>query len=445
MNEAVPVRIAVIGTGRVGLVAGACLADWGHHVSCADRDPERIARLRAGTSAFFEPGLAELVANGVAGGRLRFSASTADAVRDAEMVIICVGTPPAANGGLDLGDVLDASREVARSLTRPATIVLKSTVLVGTAAIVARTLAETNPIGERCDVVSMPEFLREGSAIEDFRSPARLIVGLEGGRGGELIGRVFHRIQAPIHVTGRHEAELIKQLANCFLGVKVSFANSVADACERVGANVAEILRGVGADPRIGSGYLSPGLGFGGSCLPKDIAGFINFADQVGADPRLFVAALGVNERRPVDVRNDLASCLGDLKGRMVAILGLSFKPLTDTIVEAPALALVRQLLAAGAHVRVYDPAATARVREVFSSDIEYAESAQDCVAGADAFVIATEWPEFAELDLSSLRRQMKGDVVVDGRGVFGREQLERAGFRVARPHPAAAAPKLAN
>ena len=423
-------RVGVIGTGRVGLVVGACLSNQGHAVVCHDRDEEKIARLESGRTPFFEPQLDQLVAQGMATGCLRFSGRMEDAVGEAEVVFICVGTPLDGQGSLDVSAVTEVADQIAELIQGYTVVILKSTVPVGTAQMVKQTIRERAGDGAEFDVVSMPEFLREGAAVEDFRRPVRLVIGCDSARAKARVLELLGEISCPIIITRHQEAELIKQVSNCFLAVKLSFANTVAAVCERLAVDVTAITRGVGADPRIGPTYLSVGMGYGGSCLPKDMEAFIDFARRMGCEVDLLSAAQAVNGAQTERVVQKLREELGTVSERTVGLLGLAFKPGTDTLIAAPSLELVRRLRAEGARVRVFDPVAMDAAFTVLGREVEYASDEYDLCRDCDAAVLVTEWPRFAEMDLARVRASLRSPVIIDGRNLFDPVTMAALGFR---------------
>jgi len=432
-------RVGVIGTGRVGLVVGACLSNQGHAVVCHDRDAEKIERLRSGETPFFEPGLDHLVAQGMAAGTLTFSLRMEDAVSGADAVFVCVGTPLDGRGSLDLSAVTSVAARMAPLIQGYTVVILKSTVPVGTALLVEQTVLERAGEGAEFDVVSMPEFLREGAAVEDFRHPVRLVIGCDSARARARVLELLGDISCPVIITRHQEAELIKQVSNCFLAVKLSFANTVAAVCERLEVDVTAITRGVGADPRIGPTYLSVGMGYGGSCLPKDMEAFIDFARRLGCEVGLLAAAQDVNAAQTERVIAKLREELEAVAGRTIGLLGLAFKPGTDTLIAAPSLALVGRLRDEGARVRVFDPVAMDAAFQLLGADVEYASDEYDLCRGCDAVVLVTEWPRFAEMDLARVRASLKAPVIIDGRNLFDPLTMAALGFRyrgVGRGYP---------
>jgi UDPglucose 6-dehydrogenase len=425
-------KIAIIGTGYVGLVSGACFADFGHEVTCVDNDADKIEALGRGELPIFEPGLDELVAANVNAGRLHFTDRLAEPVGDADAVFIAVGTPSRrGDGHADLGYVYAAAREIAAALKGFTVVVTKSTVPIGTGDEVERLIREVNP-GADVAVVSNPEFLREGAAIRDFKFPDRIVVGTTDDRSRKVLGDIYRPLslnQAPIMYTERRTAEMIKYAANAFLATKITFINEMADLSERVGTNVQEVARGIGLDNRIGTKFLHAGPGFGGSCFPKDTRALLKTALDHGVFLRIVDAALAVNENRKRSMARKVAAALGGrLRGRTIAVLGLTFKPDTDDMREAPSIPLVTGLLDMGAKVRAFDPAGMDQARRELP-DIEYCEGPYACATDADALVIVTEWVQFRALDLERLRAAMRQPVIVDLRNIYQHADVEAAGF----------------
>ena len=433
-------RIAMIGAGYVGLVSGACFADFGHVVTCVDVDADKIAGLKAGRMPIFEPGLDQLVATNVREERLFFSTDLGAAVAQAEAVFIAVGTPSRrGDGHADLSYVHAAAAAIAQHLDGYKVIVTKSTVPVGTGDEVERIVRETWP-GADFAVVSNPEFLREGAAIADFKRPDRIVIGTEDERAADLMREVYRPLylnQAPIVVTGRRTAELIKYAANAFLATKITFINEMADLAEKVGANVQDVARGIGLDNRIGSKFLHAGPGYGGSCFPKDTLALIKTAQDAGAPVRIVEAVVGVNDARKAQMAEKIiAACGGSVAGLRIAVLGLTFKPNTDDMRDAPSLAIVPALLAAGAEVVAHDPEGMAHARQMLRG-ISFAESPYACLEGADALAILTEWDAYRALDLDRVKAALRQPVVVDLRNIYRSEDMARRGFRyvsVGRP-----------
>src|SRR3982074_223626 len=425
-------RIAMIGTGYVGLVSGACFADFGHQVTCVDKAGDKIAALRGGAIPIFEPGLDALVASNVKTGRLDFATELKDPVAQADAVFIAVGTPSRrGDGHADLSYVHSAAREIAAALAGFTVVVTKSTVPVGTGDEVERLIHENNPSAD-VGAASNTESLREGAAIRDFKFPDRIVVGTSDERARKVLGDVYRPLslnQAPLMFTERRTAELIKYAANAFLATKITFINEIADLSEKVGANVQEVARGIGLDNRIGSKFLHAGPGFGGSCFPKDTRALVKIALDHDVQLRIGEAALSVNDnRKRAMARKVLNAAGGNLRGKTVAVLGLTFKPDTDDMREAPSIPLVTGLLDMGAKVRAHDPVAMAQARKELP-DIEYCDDPYACVRGADALVIVTEWAQFRALDLARLKREMARPVVVDLRNIYRPDELTNRGF----------------
>ena len=426
-------RIAMIGTGYVGLVSGACFSDFGHDVVCVDKDAGKIDALQRGVMPIYEPGLDRLVESNVRGGRLSFTTDLAAGVAGAEAVFIAVGTPSRrGDGHADLSYVFGAAEEIARALTGPAVVVTKSTVPVGTGDEVERILQETAP-DARAWVVSNPEFLREGAAIDDFKRPDRIVVGTEDETAAELMREIYRPLylnKAPLLFTSRRTAELIKYAANAFLATKITFINEVADLCEAVGAEVQDVARGIGLDNRIGSKFLHAGPGYGGSCFPKDTLALLKTAEDHQSPLRIVEATVAVNEARKRAMGRKVIQALGgDARGRTVALLGLTFKPNTDDMRDAPSLSIVQALEDAGATVRGYDPEGTEQARPLMPN-VEFAASPYAAAEGADAVVLVTEWDVLRALDLPRLARTMAQPVFVDLRNVYPPADLEEAGLR---------------
>jgi UDPglucose 6-dehydrogenase len=424
-------RVAMIGAGYVGLVSGACFADFGHHVTCIDKNPGKIAALRRGEIPIFEPGLADLVATNMKQDRLEFSADTSG-ISDAEAIFLAVGTPSRnGDGHADLSFVFEAVREIAPLLSPSAIVITKSTVPVGTGDEIERILREVRPDAEM-QVVSNPEFLREGAAIYDFKHPDRIVIGTDDARARTVLAEIYRPLYlnaAPMLYVSRRTAELIKYAANAFLATKISFINEMADLCEHVGADVQDVARGMGLDNRIGTKFLHAGPGFGGSCLPKDTTALIKTAHDNGAQLRIVEAVTAVNDQRKRAMARKVVTALGgSIRGKTVAVLGLSFKPNTDDMRDAPSIPLITALHDLGARVRGYDPAAMEQAKPHLT-DVIYCGSAYEAAEGADAVVIATEWEQFRALDLERLRRVMVRPVIVDLRNVYRPDEMDRHGF----------------
>ena len=425
-------RLAVIGAGYVGLVSGACFADFGHTVVCIDRDAEKIAALRRGELPIFEPGLDALVANNAGQGRLAFTTDLAEGVRGAEAIFIAVGTPSrGGDGHADLSYVYAATREAAASLEGFTVIVTKSTVPVGTGDEVERIVRETNPQADFA-VVSNPEFLREGSAIGDFKRPDRIVIGVSDSRARALMSEIYRPLNLnhpPLYFVDRRSSELIKYAANAFLATKITFINEIADLCEKVGANVQDVARGIGMDNRIGSKFLHAGPGYGGSCFPKDTLALVKIGQDADAPMRIVETVAAVNDQRKRGMaKKVIAACGGSVRGKTIGLLGLAFKPNTDDMREAPSLALAQALEDGGARLRVYDPVAMKEAQGNLP-EAKFCEDAYDCASGAEALVVVTEWDMFRALDFSRLARVMAARTIVDLRNVYSGEDVRRRGF----------------
>jgi UDPglucose 6-dehydrogenase len=422
----------MIGTGYVGLVSGACFADFGHDVACVDKDLSKIEALNAGRIPIWEPGLDSLVKDNAARGRLTFTTDLARAVEGAEAVFIAVGTPARrGNGHADLTYVFEAVRELARALTQPIVVITKSTVPVGTGDKIAQILREEGaPNGT--SVASNPEFLREGAAIADFKHPDRIVVGAEDERAREVLREIYRPLflnKAPILFTGRRTAELTKYAANAFLAVKISFINEIADLCEAVGADVQEVARGIGLDNRIGAKFLHAGPGYGGSCFPKDTLALLQTAAEAGIEQRIVDTTVKVNDARKGAMAGRVTDALGgSVNGKRIGVLGLAFKPNTDDMRDAPSIPLVRMLLEQGADVVAFDPVAMENAAPLFPG-LNTATDAYAVAEQADALVIVTEWDEFRALDLAKLASRMRGNLLVDLRNVYDPDEAERAGL----------------
>ena len=428
-------RIAMIGSGYVGLVSGACFADFGHEVACVDKDPAKIAALEAGRMPIYEPGLEDLVRRSVEQSRLTFSTTLEQAVSEAEAVFIAVGTPSRrGDGHADLSYVVAAAREIARAMTGYTVVVTKSTVPVGTGDEVERIIREERPDAEFA-VVSNPEFLREGAAISDFKRPDRIVVGAEDPRAADVLRELYRPLylnQAPILVTSRRTAELTKYAANAFLATKITFINEIADLCEKVGADVQDVARGIGLDNRIGSKFLHAGPGYGGSCFPKDTLALIKTAQDAECPVRIVETVAAVNDQRKRAMgRKVVAACGGSVRGKRIALLGLTFKPNTDDMRDAPSIDIVRAFQDGGASVAAYDPEGMEQAKAVLEG-VAYASDPYSCAEGADVLVLVTEWDAFRALDLARLKGIMAAPVLVDLRNVYRPEEVREAGFAYA-------------
>ncbi len=428
-------RIVMIGSGYVGLVSGACFADFGHDVVCVDKDAGKIASLQAGRMPIYEPGLEQLVAGNVAAGRLSFTTDLTTAVAGADAIFIGVGTPSRrGDGHADLSYVYAATREIAGAVTGPTVVVTKSTVPVGTGDEVERILREARPEMDIA-VVSNPEFLREGAAIGDFKRPDRVVIGTDDERARGVMREVYRPLYIndnPILFTSRRTSELTKYAANAFLATKITFINEIADLCEAVGADVQDVSRGIGLDNRIGRKFLHAGPGYGGSCFPKDTLALLKTAEDFESPVHIVEAVVKVNEARKRAMgRKVLAALGGEARGRTVALLGLTFKPNTDDMRDAPSVAIATALADAGVTVRAHDPEGTEQAKALMP-DLTYCADPYDAATGADAVVIVTEWDAFRAIDLKRLKAAMAGDVLVDLRNIYRREAAEAAGFTYA-------------
>lgn len=425
-------RVAMIGTGYVGLVSGACFSEFGVDVVCVDKDASKIEGLKQGRMPIYEPGLEALVERNVAAGRLSFTTDLAEGVKDADAVFIAVGTPSRrGDGHADLSYVYAAAEEIARAVTGYTVIVTKSTVPVGTGSEVERIIKQTRPDAD-VDVVSNPEFLREGSAIEDFMRPDRVVIGAEGERAQEVMRQLYRPlflIETPIVFTSRSTSELIKYAANTFLATKITFINEVADLCEKVGANVHDVARGIGLDGRIGKKFLHPGPGYGGSCFPKDTLALVRTAQDAGSPLRIVETVVDINDKRKRAMADRVvAACGGSVKGKKIAMLGLTFKPNTDDMRDSPSLDIVPALTEAGATVAAYDPEGMEEAKKLLSG-IEYCTDAYATMKDADAVVIVTEWNQFRALDLDRVKSLLKSPVMVDLRNVYKPSDMAAEGF----------------
>jgi UDPglucose 6-dehydrogenase len=423
-------RIAMIGTGYVGLVSGACFADFGHQVCCVDKDRAKIDGLHAGKMPIWEPGLESLVHDNVERGRLTFSTDLAEGVKGADAVFIAVGTPARrGDGHADLTYVFDAVRELAKAMEPGTVVVTKSTVPVGTGDRIEEILAEEGVTN--VSVASNPEFLREGAAIADFKHPDRIVVGAQDDHAREVMKEIYRPLflnRAPILFTARRTAELIKYAANAFLAVKISFINEIADLCEAVDADVQDVARGIGLDNRIGPKFLHAGPGYGGSCFPKDTLALLQTADAAGVDQRIVRTTVAVNDERKAAMADRVERAAGGLSGKKVAVLGLAFKPNTDDMRDAPSIPLIAGLIERGASVAAFDPVAREQAEKAISG-VNFSASAAAAAKDADVLVIVTEWDEFRALDLRGIAAAMRGKVLVDLRNVYDREEVERVGL----------------
>lgn len=433
-------HVGVIGTGYVGLVTGACFAEFGVFVTCVDRDTSKIESLRGGHIPFYEPGLADLVKRNVEQGRLRFSTDIADAVESSLVIFVAVGTPPRGDGSADLSYVEDVAREIAEHMRDYKVIVTKSTVPVGTGKRIRGIIQSVHKEKIHFDVVSNPEFLREGAAIEDFMRPNRVVIGTESEQAAAIMRdlyRPLYLIETPVVVTGIETAELIKYASNSFLATKISFINEIANLCEKVGADVNVVAKGMGLDGRIGQKFLHAGPGFGGSCFPKDTRALLQIAGERGVSLGVVKAAVEANERQRDIVAGKILDTMSPVNGKTVGVLGLSFKPNTNDMREAPSLYIISRLVREGAQVRAFDPVAMADAREMLESPITFCSDAYEALKGADAAVLITEWNQFRSLDLERIHRDMRQPFFFDLRNVYEPQTMRDFGFRyfsVGRP-----------
>jgi UDPglucose 6-dehydrogenase len=420
--------ISIIGSGYVGLVTGACLADLGNNVICIDNNLEKIYQLKNGIVPIYEPGLRGLISVNVREGRLSFSEDIKEGVDNAEIIFIAVGTPSKGNGDADLSAIEKVCREVARVMTSYRLIVEKSTVPVNTGQWVFHTIRHNNVHHVDFDVASNPEFLREGCALEDFMNPDRIILGVSSDRAANLLVKLYEPLNAPILITDINSAELIKHASNAFLAMKISFINSVANICEKTGADIHKVAKGIGLDRRIGEAFLQAGIGYGGSCFPKDVSAFIHLAEKIGYDFTLLKAVKTVNDYQRTIIIAKLKELNGNLKGKVVGILGLAFKPNTDDMRGAPSVDIIRLLQSEGAIVKAYDPVAEGTAQRLMP-DITYCNNPYEVANGANALVVVTEWKEFKLLDLLKIKSLMKSPVIIDGRNIYDPAKMRTLGF----------------
>ena len=423
-------KIGVVGTGYVGLVTGACLADFGNEVTCVDVDAAKIEGLNEGVIPIYEPGLAKLVERNAAEGRLAFTTDIETAVRDSRAIFIAVGTPPGEDGSADLRYVRQVAESIADYIQGPLLVITKSTVPIGTGRMLEEIFSQRG-VSDRVSVLSNPEFLREGSAIEDFMKPDRVVIGASDEESIGLMKQIYaplHSLEFPFVVTNVESAEMIKYASNGFLATKISFINEIATLCERSGANVQDVARGMGLDSRIGSKFLQAGPGFGGSCFPKDVSAIVQIARERSAPLRILEAVIDVNREVKERMVDKVADAVGDLNGKTLAILGLAFKPETDDMRESPAIPLIEGLRAGGAKIRAYDPEAMDAAKELLDG-VEFAEDPYQAADGAAALVIVTEWNEFRALDLDRIAQLLETPILVDLRNIYDPDRMKRSGF----------------
>ncbi len=429
-------NICIVGSGYVGLTTGACFAELGNKVICVDNNKQKIDLLEKGQIPFYEPGLLSLVKKNSKKKRLFFSTQIDTAVKKSEIVFIAVGTPPKTNGEADLSFVENVAKEIARSIKKYTVVVEKSTVPVETGEMVVRTIESIGVKRELFDVVSNPEFLREGSAIKDFLYPDRIVVGTDSQKARKVMKKLYTKIKAPLIFTDIRSAEIIKHAANSFLATKISFINALSRVCELSSANVDEVALGIGLDKRIGKSFLNAGIGYGGSCFPKDVSAFIKITGKKGYDFKLLKEVENINNNQ-IDFFNEkIKSALLNIKGKSIAVLGLSFKPNTDDMREAPSIKIIDYLLSEGANIKAFDPKAMENAKKLFPQ-IEYTKTSLDATKGADAAVFLTEWDEFKKIDLNKLKKSLKSQIILDGRNIFHAQKMRELGFNyhsVGRP-----------
>lgn len=424
-------KICVVGTGYVGLVSGACLADFGNHVICADIDKDKIEKLKKGIIPIYEPGLKEVVDRNVEKGRLFFSNDVDAAIRETEVVFIAVGTPPGEGGEADLRIVFSVTESIAKNLNSYKVVVTKSTVPAGTGKKVYDLLLKKTPKGSEFDVVSNPEFLREGSAVNDFMRPDRVVIGSNSERATEIMKQVYRALyinETPMVVTNVETSEMIKYASNAFLAVKISFINEIANICDRIGADVKVVAKAMGLDGRISPKFLHAGGGYGGSCFPKDTQALVKTADEVGVQNLVVNAAIQANDYQKHLMVEKIKKMVEDIKGKTIALLGLSFKPNTDDIRDATSLVIIDEVLKAGGKIRAYDPVAQEVMQKSYPQ-IHYCKDAYETAEGADCLVIVTEWNEFRELDLTLAKKKLKSPKLVDCRNIYDPKEMKKLGF----------------
>lgn len=423
-------NISIIGSGHVGLVTGACLADLGHNVLCVDNDPEKISILKTGKPHFYEPGLPELVRYNFLEGRLAFTESIAEGTKHGSVIFIAVGTPPKETGEADLSAVERVCREIAENLDDYKVVVEKSTVPVKTGELVQQFLNKHIRSDAKFDVASVPEFLREGTAIKDFKYPDRIVIGATSSKAAGILTSIFEPLNAPLLLTDIHSAELVKHCANAFLAMKISFINAVAHVCELSGADVKKVAMGIGLDKRIGLEFLKPGVGYGGSCFPKDLSGFRAISEQLGYKFKLLEEVENINDFTRNKAIKKLRDLLGNkLENKKITVLGLAFKPGTDDIRSSPAIEIIQELLKLNSKVTAYDPVAMHHA-EKFLKNVTFAKDVYSACQGADAVLVATEWPQFRQIDLNRLKGIMNQPIIVDGRNIFEPFRMKEIGFQ---------------
>lgn len=421
-------NISIIGSGYVGLVTGACFAELGNKVTCADNDKKKITSLKKGLMPIYEPGLEELVINNMKKGRLKFSSSIKEAVKNSEVIFIAVGTPSLDNGEADLTGIENVAYNIAKNMTSYRLIVEKSTVPVETGKWVKHTISNYIRRGVRFDVASNPEFLREGSAINDFMHPDRIVIGVESKKAENILLNLYKPLKATIVVTNIKSAELIKHASNAFLATKISFINAVSRICDKVGADILEVAQGMGLDKRIGPSFLNAGVGYGGSCFPKDLDAFVDISEKLGYNFALLKSVKDINREQKEYTLKKIRDCLWIIKNKTIGILGLSFKPNTDDIRNAPSLEIIRELQSEGACIKVYDPSTMEKAKS-FLAGVKFCKDSYDAARGSDCLLVITEWDEFKELDFSKIKKLLRRPVIIDGRNIYDPQSLEKLGF----------------
>jgi len=423
-------RIAIIGTGYVGLVTSVVLAELGNNVICVDKDPAKLELLRRGIPPIYEPGVEDLLKRGIKAGFIDFTDSIGYATEQSEVIFIAVGTPPAADGAPDLSMVKAVATEIGKHVNSYKVVVNKSTVPIGSGDMVEKIISEQGAASDMFDVVSNPEFLREGSAIQDTLKPDRIVIGAKNDKAAGVLRELYQPLQAPFLTTDLNSAELIKYGANSFLAMKISFINAISTICELSGANVGDVAKGIGMDDRIGSKFLQAGLGWGGSCFPKDVQGMIKTSQTFGYDFNLLKEVVEINDAQVQRFLQRIEERLGGFEGKRIGLMGLAFKPNTDDIRDSKALVIVDHILAKGGHIRAYDPVAADNVKKLYPG-IEYVDNVYELSDSADALVLATDWNEFRQLDMERLSSCMKSKILFDGRRIYSRETAEKGGFEL--------------
>ncbi|NQT23332.1 MAG: UDP-glucose/GDP-mannose dehydrogenase family protein [Candidatus Omnitrophica bacterium] len=422
-------NISIIGTGYVGLVTGTCFADLGNNVICADSDKEKLQTLKKGKIPIYEPGLEEMFKRNEQKGRLKFTSSIKDAVLKSDIIFICVGTPSKENGEANLLYIEKVSKDIAQNIKSYKLIVEKSTVPVETGERVKEVIRSFKKNKANFDVASNPEFLREGSAVEDFMHPDRIVIGVESKRAKDLLAELYRPLKAPLVVTDIKGAEIIKHASNSFLATKISFINAISNICEKVGADVTKIARGIGLDKRISTSFLNAGIGYGGSCFPKDVNAFIHIADKLGYDFGLLREVKKINEHQKDFLINKIEHMLWNLPDKTIAVLGLSFKPDTDDLRSAPALDIIERLKNAGCIIKVYDPKAMPKAKKILKG-VKFCKNAYEAASKSDCLVILTDWNEFKELDFKKIKKKLHQPVIIDGRNIYDPKKMKKMGFR---------------